>query len=89
MASTSKITPYSCRAPPRDLDGEYSEYPRTEEHTETLAQTSSVAELWRDYGIVLDVVVSYQFVISVIRKAHAEIYSPLQMIFPRPIYMSF
>ena len=59
----SNITLHSCRAPPWDLDGEYSEYPRTEEHTETLAQSSSVAALWRDHGIVLDVIVSHRFVI--------------------------
>jgi hypothetical protein len=57
LLDTSNITLYSCRAPPGDLDGEYSEYPRTEEHTETLAQSSSVAEMWRDHGIVLDVIV--------------------------------
>jgi hypothetical protein len=66
LSDTSNITLYSCRAPPQDLDGEYSEYPRTEEHTEILAQNSSVAELWRDHGIVLDVIVSYRFAISVI-----------------------
>ena len=92
MASSRTLLtsqPHSCRAPPWDLDGEYSEYPRTEEHTETLAQSSSVAALWRDHGIVLDVIVSYQFVIFVIQKAHADIYSHLQMIFLRLIYMSY
>ena len=87
---TSNIALYSCRAPPQDLDGEYSEYPRTEELTETLVQSSSVAELWRDHGIVLDVIVSYQlFVISVIRKADTDIYSHLQMIFLGLIFMSY
>lgn len=59
LSDTSNITLRSCRAPPWDLDGEYSDYPRTEEHTETLAQSSSVAALWRDHGIVLDVIVGY------------------------------
>lgn len=79
---TSNITLYSCRAPPQDLDGEFSKHPRTEEHTEILAQTSTVTELWRDYGIVLDVIVSYLFVLSVIQKAHVYL-QPFTNDFPR------
>ena len=84
MASSQTLlmSLYSCRAPPGDLDGEYSEYPCTEEHTELLAQSSSVAEIWRDHGIVLDVIVCYQFAMSVIQMAQKYL-QPFTNDFPR------
>ena len=41
----------------KDLDGELSKYLHSHEYTEELVKNSSVMTLWKDFGIILDVVV--------------------------------
>ena len=50
----------SCQAPSYNLDGEMSIQHRTKAITEALIQTFDVPELWKEHGIISDVVVSFQ-----------------------------
>jgi hypothetical protein len=46
-----------CQGNVKDLDGPLSELPRTRELTDILIHGWAVQDLWKDFGIVSDVVV--------------------------------
>jgi len=46
-----------CQGNKKDLDGELSKYPRSREYTEELVKNLPVKTLWKNYGIIPDVVV--------------------------------
>lgn len=47
----------SCQGSKKDLDGELSKYPRSREFTEELVKNLPVNTLWKDFGIIPDIVV--------------------------------
>ena len=51
----------SCQGSKKDLDGELSEYPCSCEFTEELVKNLPVNTLWKDFGIIPDVVVCLLF----------------------------
>jgi hypothetical protein len=51
----------SCQGCKKDLDGELSKYPRSREFTEELVKNLPVNTLWKDFGIIPDVVVCSHF----------------------------
>jgi hypothetical protein len=59
LSSHRVLTPSRCTAPPEDLDGGVGG-PRSHVHTDTLLCTGTIAlrELWDNYGIVGDLLVS-------------------------------
>ena len=56
----------SCQGSKKDLDGELSKYPRSREFTEELVKNLPVNALWKDYGIISDVVVCVHFLFFLI-----------------------
>ena len=55
------FTLYRCQGHKADLDGDLSKLPRTRNFTEEVVEHCTVSELWDDFGIVSDVIVSIQF----------------------------
>ena len=49
--------PCRCQGSKKDLDGELSKYPRSREFTEELVKNLPVMTLWKEFGIIPDVVV--------------------------------
>lgn len=49
--------PCRCQGCKKDLDGELSKYPRSREYTEELVENLPVNTLWKNFGIIPDVVV--------------------------------
>lgn len=52
------FTLYRCQGHRTDLDGDLSKFPRTRSFTEEVVEHFTVSELWDDFGIVSDVIVS-------------------------------
>lgn len=52
------LFPCRCQGSKKDLDGELSKYPRSREFTEELVKRLPVMTLWKNFGIIPDVVVS-------------------------------
>lgn len=50
-----------CQGFKKDLDGELSKYPRSREFTEELVNNLPVMTLWKEFGIIPDVVVCSNF----------------------------
>jgi hypothetical protein len=51
----------SCQGSKNDLDGDLAKFPRSREFTEELVNKLPVNTLWKDYGIIPDVVVCSLF----------------------------
>ena len=51
----------SCQGSKKDLDGELSKYPCSCEFTKELVKNLPVNTLWKDFGIIPDVVVCLLF----------------------------
>jgi hypothetical protein len=76
------IFPCRCQGCKKDLDGELSKYPRSREFTEELVKNLPVMTLWKNFGIIPDVVVCSDFfpVLRLCRSNHLSLYSHLQTI---------
>lgn len=59
--SNTHFTLHRCQGHRTDLDGNLSKFPRTRYFTEEVIEHLTVGELWDDFGIVADVIVSIQF----------------------------
>lgn len=55
------VSPCRCQGDKKDLDGELSKYPRSREFTEELVEKLPVNTLWKQFGIIPDVVVCSLF----------------------------
>ena len=53
--------PCRCQGHKMDLDGELSKYLRSREYTEELVKNLPVNTLWKNFGIIADVVVCSHF----------------------------
>ena len=59
--SFTYLTLCRCQGHRTDLDGDLSQLPRTQNFTEEAIEHYTVSELWDDFGIVLDIIVSICF----------------------------
>lgn len=56
---------FRCQGHRSDLDGDLSKFPRTRKFTEEVVEHYTVSELWDEFGIVSDVIVSVSFFFTI------------------------